>query len=115
MLYNYEALLIFIAFAVFMPVSFILTAKLLSKKEPGNPVKNAPYESGEETIGDSRDVDNEYLPHFMIFLPFEIIIAVFILWSTVAREIAFGPDIAIVMLGVLATALSFVGYKLASG
>ena len=81
MLYNYVALLIFIAFAVFMPVSFIFTAKLLGKKRTGNPVKNAPYESGEETVGNSRDIDNEYLPHFMVFLPFEIIIVALILWS----------------------------------
>lgn len=115
MLYNYIALLIFIAFAVFMPLSFILTAKLLGKKEAGNPVKNAPYESGEETVGGSRDVDNEYLPHFMIFLPFEIIIAILILWSTVAKSLSYGTDISIIMLGVIATALSFVGYRLASG
>jgi len=112
MLYNYIALLLFIAFAVFVPVSFVLTTKLLGKKEEGNPVKNAPYESGEETIGDSRDVDNEYLPNFMIFLPFEMIIVILILWSTVTKTINFNTNIAIIMLGVLATVLSFIGYKL---
>lgn len=112
MLYNYIALLLFIAFAVFVPVSFVLTTKLLGKKEPGNSVKNAPYESGEETVGDSRDIDNEYLPNFMIFLPFEMIIVILILWSTVAKTINFNTNIAIIMLGVLATALSFIGYKM---
>lgn len=112
MLYDYVALLIFIAFAAFMPVSFLLTAKLLGRKRSGNPIKNAPYESGEETIGNSRDIDNEYLPHFMIFLPFEIMIIILILWSTVAKTVSFGTSIAILMLGVSATALSFIGYRM---
>lgn len=115
MLYNYAALLIFIAFAVFVPVSFVITAKLLGKREAGNSVKNSPYESGEETVGNSRDIDNEYLPHFMIFLPFEMIVAIFLLWATVARSLGFSGGIAIIMLGVVATALAFVGYRLASG
>ncbi len=115
MLYNYIALLIFIAFAVFIPASFLLTAKLLGRKEQGNPVKNAPYESGEETVGNSKDIDNEYLPHFMIFLPFEVVVAILILWSTITKSISYGSSLAIIMLGVIATALSFIGYKLASG
>lgn len=113
MIYNYLALLLFIAFAVFVPVSFILVTRLLGKKEAGNPVKNAPYESGEETIGNSRDVDNEYLPHFMVFLPFEIVIAILILWSIAEKNISYGSNIAIIMLGAMATALAFVGYRMA--
>lgn len=115
MLYNYLALIIFIAFAAFMPTSFVITIKLLSKKSRGNPVKNSPYESGEETVGNSRDVDNEYLPHFMIFLPFEVIMVALLLWSTVARSAGFATGMAMIMLGVLSTALAFVGYKIASG
>jgi NADH:ubiquinone oxidoreductase subunit 3 (subunit A) len=114
MLYNYIALLLFIAFAVFMPVSFLLGAKLIGKKVPGNPVKNAPYESGEETIGNSRDIDNEYLPYFMIFIPFELVIAILILWSTITKSISFSTNIALIALGVIATALSFIGYKMIS-
>jgi NADH:ubiquinone oxidoreductase subunit 3 (subunit A) len=115
MLYNYIALLIFVAFAAFVPASFLLAAKLLGRKSSGNPVKNAPYESGEETIGNSKDIDNEYLPHFMIFLPFEIIIVVLILWSTVTKTINLEVNIAILMLGVVATFLSFIGYRMARG
>ncbi len=112
MLYNYIALLIFIAFAVFIPVSFVFASKLMSKKRSGNPVKNGPYESGEETIGTSKDIDNEYLPHFMIFLPFEMVIVVLILWSTVTKSINFGTSLAIIMLGVIATVLSLIGYRM---
>ena len=115
MLYNYAALLIFIAFAVFMPTSFVLTAKLLGRREAGYRVKNMPYESGEETTGTSRDVDNEYLPYFMIFLPFEVVTVILILWSTVSKSVGYLNGIAIMSLGIIATVLSLVGYKLASG
>lgn len=112
MLYNYVALLIFMAFAAFIPISFIISIKLLSRKSQGNPVKNAPYESGEEPIGSSRDIENEYVPYFMIFLPFEIVLAVLILWSTSLKGINFSTNVGIIMLGVMATVLSFIGYKM---
>lgn len=115
MIYNYVALLLFIAFAVFIPVSFLLTARLLGRRDRGNPVKNAPYESGEETIGTSRDTDSEYLPYFMIFLPFEIIIAILLLWSAVVNGIGYNADIAFICLGIFATAMSFIGYRIAGG
>jgi NADH:ubiquinone oxidoreductase subunit 3 (subunit A) len=114
-LYNYIALLIFSAFAVFVPLSFVLTAKLLGRKPESNPIKNAPYESAEETVGSSKDIDNEYLPYFMIFLPFEIVLVVLISWSTVTKSLNFTSNIAIIMLGVVSTILSFVGYKMARG
>ncbi len=113
MLYDYVALFLFAAFAVFIPVSFILTSKLLRKRGSGNSVKNAPYESGEETIGRSRDIDNEYLSYFMLFLPFEITIAILIIWSANVKQLTYGTNIAFISLGILATVLSLVGYKIA--
>ncbi len=115
MIYNYVALAIFIAFAVFVPASFLLTAKLLGKRGHGNKVSNAPYESGEETTGTGKDIDNEYLPHFMIFLPFEIVVVIMILWSTVTKSTGYYTDMAIIMIGFVAVIFSIVGYKLASG
>ena len=115
MLYNYAALLIFIAFAVFIPTSFVLTSRLLSRREEGNKVKGSPYESGEETTGTSRDIDNEYLPYFMIFLPFEVILIVLLLWSAASKSFSYWGSAAVIMLGITATALSFVGYRLVSG
>ncbi len=114
MLYNYLALVFFAAFALFIPVSFLLTAKLLGRKEQGNPVKNAPYESGEETVGTSRDIDNEYLPYFLIFLPFEIVIALLLLWAIAANSISHVYNLEIILLGLFATILSFIGYRLAN-
>ncbi|HIH50313.1 MAG: NADH-quinone oxidoreductase subunit A [Candidatus Micrarchaeaceae archaeon] len=113
MLYDYVALLLFAAFAIFIPASFILASKLLRKRGRGNPVRNAPYESGEETIGRSRDIENEYLPYFMLFLPFEIVIAILIIWSSNVRQLDYGTNIAFIILGIFATAMSLIGYKIA--
>jgi NADH:ubiquinone oxidoreductase subunit 3 (subunit A) len=115
MLYNYIALLFFVALGLLIPALFLLASKLLGRRYPGNPTKNAPYESAEETIGSSRDVDNEYLPYFMLFLPFEIILAMLLLWSTVAKAIDYNTGTAIILLVVAATAFSSVGYKLIGG
>lgn len=115
MLYDYLALLFFLAFAVLVPVLFVVTSRLIAKKVPGNAVKNSPYESGEETIGSSRDIDNEYLPYFMIFLPFELILGILILWSTVAKSVSYEISLSVVFLGVFGSILSYIGYKMASG
>ncbi|MGI0100696.1 MAG: NADH-quinone oxidoreductase subunit A [Candidatus Micrarchaeaceae archaeon] len=115
MLFDYIALALFIAFAVFVPASFLLTVKLLAHREPGNPVKNSPYESAEETVGDSRNIENEYMPYFMIFLPFEVIIVILILWSTATSYVSYSSSVSVMVLGVLATVLSFIGYKVARG
>lgn len=114
MLYNYVALVLFVAFAVFVPASFLLFAKLLGRKEEGNPVKNAPYESGEETVGNSRDIDNEYLPYFMIFLPFEIVVVLLLIWATVTNSLTYNYNMGVILLGIIATFLSIIGYKMAS-
>ena len=115
MLYNYIALTIFVAFAVFVPASFLLFAKLIGRKRSGNAVSNAPYESGEETTGTKKDFDNEYMPYFMIFLPFEMVVVILILWSTVTRSMGYYASMAIIMIGIAATVLSAAGYKLAGG
>ncbi|MDE1868594.1 MAG: NADH-quinone oxidoreductase subunit A [Candidatus Micrarchaeota archaeon] len=115
MLFNYIALVVFVAFAIFVPVSFLLTAKMLGRREHGNRVKNAPYEAGEQTIGSSRDIDNEYLPFFMMFLPFEIALVILMLWSVVAKQLAYTTGIEIIALAVISTVFSIVGYRFISG
>ena len=114
MLYNYIALVFFLLFGLFIPLSLLLAAVLLGHRTTYNSVKNAPYESGEETIGSSRDVDNEYMPYFMIFLPFEIILAILILWSLVARQVGRNLSLEIAFLGVTSLIFSLIGYKFIS-
>ncbi|HUY70009.1 MAG TPA: NADH-quinone oxidoreductase subunit A [Candidatus Baltobacteraceae bacterium] len=115
MLYNYLALAFFIIIGLLIPSSIILTSRLLGRRVAENLVKNAPYESGEETVGSSRDIDNEYLPYFMLFLPFEVVIAIVILWSVVARGIGYNTSIEIIVLTVLSAAMALVGYKFVRG
>ena len=115
MIYDYLALAIFAAFAIFVPASFVLTSKLLARRAAGDSTRNAPYESGEASIGNSRDVDNEYMPHFMLFLPFEMVVAILLTWSIATKSLGYYANVAILMVGFVATALAFFGYKLASG
>lgn len=109
---NYVSLLFFIAFAVFVPLSFLLTSRLLRRRSVSNPVKNAPYESAEASIGSSRDIDNEYLGFFALFLPFELVAILVVLWAIAAKDLELSTNIYIVGLPVLAMALAAVGYKL---
>ncbi|MFI5412672.1 MAG: NADH-quinone oxidoreductase subunit A [Candidatus Micrarchaeales archaeon] len=109
--YNYIALVFFALFALFIPASFLLTSKLLRHKSRGNRVKNMAYESAEEPIGRSRDVDNEYLPFFAMFLPFEIIAIIIVLWSTAARNMTTGTNVLVIGLLIISMALALAGYK----
>lgn len=110
--YDYLAILVFALFAVFIPVSFLLTSKMLRPSSMRNDVKNAPYESAEKTIGSGRDIDNEYLPFFALFLPFEIISIVLLLWSIAARNMALPSNILVMGMAAVSTLAAVIGYKL---
>lgn len=111
MLYNYIALAFFAIVATLVPASIIIASKLLGKKDKGNPIRNAPYESAEESVGSAKDIDNEYLPLFSIFLPFEVIVGIIIVWSLVAYSIPYAVDIGVVALGVLSAVTAMFGYR----
>ena len=115
MLYTYIALVFFIAFALFIPAAFLFTSKLLRLKVPGNKAKNAPYESGEITIGSSRDIDNEYLPYFTAFLPFEIIAIVMLVWSVASSSMGYITNILYIALPIFSLIFVFISYKLIGG
>lgn len=110
--YNYIALVIFALFALFIPLSFLFASKLLRPRRAMNPVRGTPYESAEEPIGRSRDIVTEYLPYFVLFLPFEIIAMLLVLWSIAARGISIYTNLLIIGLAVVSMALALVGYRL---
>ncbi len=112
--YDYIALIVFVLFAIFIPASFLLTSKLLRKNPPGNRVKGTSYESAEQPVGGIRDIDNEYLPFFAIFLPFEIITMVLILWALAARIVGAGTNLLVVGLAIVSMVLAIIGYKYTS-
>jgi len=111
--YNYIALAFFVLFALFIPISFLLTSKMLRQKSNGNKVKNTSYESAEQPIGKARDVATEYLTFFAIFLPFEIISMVVLLWSIAARQLGLAVNIAVIGLAIVSMILALLGYKFA--
>ncbi len=112
--YNYIALAFFVLFALFVPISFLLTSKMLRQKSRGNRVKNTSYESAEQPIGSARDIATEYLAFFAIFLPFEIMAMVVVLWSISARQLDLTTNIAIIGLAIISMALAMLGYKFIS-
>ncbi|MCL4389649.1 NADH-quinone oxidoreductase subunit A [Candidatus Marsarchaeota archaeon] len=115
MLYNYLAIIFFAFVAAFVPLSTLLLAKLLRHKTLSNPVKEAPYESAEATIGKNRDVMNDYLPYFMLFLPVEIIAIVALLWSLVARQVSYADGVIVLGTTIVSAAFALFGYALIRG
>lgn len=115
MLYNYVALVFFAAIALAVPYSMLLTAKLLRHKAKGNMVKNAPYESAEATTGKNRDVLNEYLPYFIMFLPLEVVSVILLLWSAASRAVPYLNSIAVMGIAVMSMAFAVAGFMLIRG
>ena len=112
---TYLILIISFLFALFLPFSFLLLSKLLRPKSSKNHVKNAPYESGEETIGYSKDIYSEYTGFFPVFLSFEVIIIILIFWASVSNYVSYKNSILLLSISVIAVILSLISYKLASG
>jgi NADH:ubiquinone oxidoreductase subunit 3 (subunit A) len=112
MLYNYIALVFFAIAAIAVPAGLIIASRFLGRKERGNPVKNAPYESAEESVGRARDAENEYLPFFSIFLPFELVMAIMIIWSAGASSLPYSVDIGVIALGIASALAAMFGYKM---
>jgi NADH:ubiquinone oxidoreductase subunit 3 (subunit A) len=115
MLYNYLALVFFVAFGLFITALYLFLSRLLRNRVPGNQVKNAPFESAEESAGGERGITHEYQAYFMLFLPFEIVLAMLLFWSSASRIVPIGASEELMILVAAATVFALLGYKLASG
>ncbi len=104
------AIFIFMIFSVFTPVSLILTSRALRRKTKRNVVKDAPYESAEESKGNRISIMNEYLHYFSMFIAFEIIVTVVMVWAPVSKSVPFLPSLAI--LGLLVVGMVFEAFTL---
>ncbi|MCL5412734.1 MAG: NADH-quinone oxidoreductase subunit A [Candidatus Marsarchaeota archaeon] len=111
MLYNYIAIIFFTAFAFFIPYSLLLTSRILRHNSPGNPVKNAPYESAEETVGSGMVIHTEYLPIFALFLPFEVLSLLLLVWAYVAKSAPYTTGIYMLSLLVVAMLFGLAAYR----
>jgi NADH:ubiquinone oxidoreductase subunit 3 (subunit A) len=111
--YNYIAIGIFAAIAVALPFVILLVAKLIGHPEEKNPVKDANYESAEASIGEKSSVAMEYMHYFPLFLGFELIAAIVIIWVAVARSIQMQYNIMVLLLTVFSIAFVIFGMAIA--
>lgn len=89
----YIVVIIFIAFALFIPASLILSSIFLGLKKKQNKVSKLNFESAEVTIGSNTSIMSEYFHYFTGFLAFEIVAGILLAWAYVARKISFQYDI----------------------
>jgi NADH:ubiquinone oxidoreductase subunit 3 (subunit A) len=85
---TYLAIAVFLAIALIEPVSIFLTSIAIRRREPSNQVKANNYESAELSSGKRLSIMNEYLPYFPMFLTYEIIIAIMLIWVLFARGLS---------------------------
>ncbi len=104
------AIVVFILFSVFTPVSMILASRAMRRNTKRNSVKDAPFESAEESRGNGISIMNEYLHYFSMFIALEIMVVVVLVWAPVSRSVSFIPSVAI--MGLLVVGMIFEAYML---
>ncbi|MGA3020894.1 MAG: NADH-quinone oxidoreductase subunit A [Candidatus Micrarchaeales archaeon] len=98
MAFSYVQVTVFALVSVLVPLSLLLFSKLVRPRGKGNSVQRLPYESAEETIGENVEIMHEYLHYFSLFLAFEMVAAIIIIWSTFSREAQASSGIFLVLL-----------------
>ncbi len=84
---EYIFLLLFAGLAVFMVGAGLLTSYLVAPHRP-NPIKNSPYECGEQPIGQAWIQFNVgYYLFGLLFLIFDVEAAFMYPWAVVLRQI----------------------------
>lgn len=111
-LYDYVAFGFFTLVAVLLPISLILFSKSIRKRVAKNSVKGSSYESAEASHGSHRDAEIEFLPFAMLFLPFEIVGIIILLWAQSAKQNSLPANIEMVGFLIMATLLAMVCLKL---
>ena len=95
---NVVAIVIFIAFSIFTPVSLVITSIFLRRRPKRNAMIGSSYESAEESTGSRISIMNEYMHYFSMFLAFEILVAVIIVWAPIARRLSFMSSAVVLLL-----------------
>lgn len=111
--YTYIPVAIFAAFALFVPISMLVLARLIGASPRQNPIKLENYESAEHPIGLSRDITNDYLQYFPLYLGFEIVIVILLAWAAVFGSISTGVSLGIIGICVVAFLLSAFALRIA--
>lgn len=104
--YVYVALLVFLLLAIFVPLSMVITSIMLGSKRKTNSTKRLNYESAESPMGGRRDITNDYLAYFPLFLAFEVTGVVIIIWTFVYANLQQSTNFYVLLLLIGATVLS---------
>jgi len=102
MLQNYLPILMFMIIGVVLGLAVPLIGYILGPRNP-NPEKDAPYECGMPTFGDSRlPFDVRYYLVAILFILFDLETAFLVPWAVVFRSIGwFGMATMGIFLGLL--------------
>lgn len=103
---NAVAIVIFFVFAILTPASLIFASIMLRRRTKRNPVRDAAYESAEASTGTRISVMNEYLHYFGMFIAYEILVAMILVWAPVARTISFNSSVAMITLLIIGMAFA---------
>ncbi len=106
MLTEYIALALFALAAIFVPLSLVLSSKLIRLTADTNDVAQLNYESGEESVGSRIAIMSEYLHYFTSFLAFEVAGAVMLLWAALSGGLPFSVNAIMLAFFFVAFALS---------
>jgi NADH:ubiquinone oxidoreductase subunit 3 (subunit A) len=101
----YVAIIIFITLAILEPLLMLLSSKLIRRRSRETRVKKGNYESAEESAGTRTSVMGEYLYYFPMFLVFEVLIAIMLVWVISAKAVGSIANYAV--LGLFVTGFIF--------
>jgi len=102
--YQYLFLGIFLLIAVIFPLLPIILARFIAPKKP-NPIKNATYECGVETVGDSWvQFKAQYYVYALAFVIFDIEVIFIFPWAVAYKQIGL---IAFVEMMIFIAILAF--------
>ena len=102
--YNYLFLGVFLLIAISFPLLPIILAKFVAPKKP-NPIKNATYECGVETKGDSWvQFKVQYYVYALIFVIFDIEVIFIYPWAVAFKQMGL---FAFVEMAIFLTILAF--------
>ena len=110
--YQYLFLGIFLIIAVIFPLLPILLAQVVAPKKPSS-IKNASYECGVETKGDSWvQFKAQYYIYALIFVVFDIEIIFIYPWAVAYRQMGFFAFVEmLIFLSILAFGLIYAWKK----
>jgi NADH:ubiquinone oxidoreductase subunit 3 (subunit A) len=108
MLYTYVALSVFAILAVLVPAGMEIVSRLMRPRPSYGSARNQNYESAEDAGGHTRDITNDYLHYFPLFIAFEIVSVMAILWAFSASALDAAQNVYMVALLLFFTILTFV-------